>query len=210
MSWLLQLKLIPLFNFYLALTLFASTALRMRQYWAVIHLVRTFGGRWPRLLKLVSAHRSVLITWGTVLPLVVSLGMLVIQMLASRLVFPQAHLAVDQLLDSWVACSVVAVCGAAMVAFDVWGIFDVGEVDRRELEKYFDQAEYWLRSWAAPMVRIFTFGWIHPRRMVAKEVQSALVSASEMLNYNLWWIAAQAGLRLLFGGALWVSWAWLG
>jgi hypothetical protein len=210
MSWLLELKLIPLLDFYLAMAFFASTALRIRQYWAVIHLIRTFGGRWPNLLKLVSRHKSIFITWGTVLPLVASLGLLVMQMLASRLIFPQAHLSVRQLLDSWLACAAVVVCGVAMIAFDVWGIVDVGEIDRRELEKYFDQAEYWLRSWAAPVVHIFTLGWISPRRIVAREVQSSLVSASAMLNYNLWWVAVQAGLRLLFGLALWLSWAWLG
>jgi hypothetical protein len=30
-----------------------------------------------------------------------------------------------------------------------------------------------------------------------------------LLNYNLWWLVVQATLRLLFGAALWLSWAWL-
>jgi hypothetical protein len=28
----------------------------------------------------------------------------------------------------------------------------VAELDRAELEKYFDQAEYWPRSWTAPAI----------------------------------------------------------
>ena len=40
------------------------------------------------------------------------------------------------------------------------------------LEKYFDQAEYWLRPWTAPVVRVFTFGYINPRQMVATEVRT--------------------------------------
>ncbi|MEO8263332.1 MAG: mannose-6-phosphate isomerase, class I, partial [Pseudolysinimonas sp.] len=39
---------------------------------------------------------------------------------------------------------VLAVTCAAMVAIDVYGAMLVGEVNRSEMEKYFDQAEYWL------------------------------------------------------------------
>ena len=210
MSWLFDLKLIRLFDFYLAVTFLASTVLRIRQYWTILGLVRTFGDRWPKLRTLVTQHRNIFLTWGTVLPLITSLAMLLLQMLASRLVWPDAQLSVSQLVLSLPALIVVSVCGAAMIAFDVWGIFDVGQVDRVELEKYFDKAEHWLTSWQAPVVRFFTFGRIHPRQMVATEVQAALLSASSMLNYNLWWVAVQAALRLLFGLALWLSWAWLG
>ncbi len=209
MHWLTDLKLIRLFDFYLALTFVASLALRFSQYAAILGLVRKFGGRWPLLLKLVSQHRQIFLTWGTVLPLIVSLGMLLLQTLASRLIWPQAHLSVQQLLDAWPALVAVSVCGIGMVAFDLWGIVDVGKVDQAEVETYFDRAEYWLSSWKAPVVRYITFGYIHPRKMVAKEVASALVSTSAMLNYNLWWLALQAGLRFLFGLSLWLSWACL-
>src|SRR4051794_17201952 len=100
MSWLLEIKLIRLFDFYLTATFVASTAMRIRQYHAILTLVRTFGGRWPLLLKLVSQHRNIFLTWGTVLPLIVSLGMLLLQTLASRLVWPEAQLSVDQLLGN--------------------------------------------------------------------------------------------------------------
>ncbi len=209
MSWLYDLKLLHLFDFYLAAAFVASIALRVRQYHAVIGLIRTFGGRWPHLLKLVTQYRHIFLTWGTVLPLFVTLGMFLVQMLASRLVWPDAHLSVEHLLASWPALTAVCVCGVGMIAFDVWGIFDVAEIDRVDLEKYFDQAEYWLRSWAAPVVRFFTLGYVNPRKMVATEVESALLQASAVLNWNLWWLTGQAGLRLLFGLSLWLSWAFL-
>jgi hypothetical protein len=78
-------------------------------------------------------------------------------------------------------------------------------VDRGEVEKYFDQAEFWLRSWAAPVVRTVTFGFINPRRMVAVEVQTALVGASKVLNTNLWWIVLQTALRVGYGLSLWLT-----
>ena len=51
-----------------------------------------------------------------------------------------------------------------MIAFDVWGVVSVSAIDQQEMEKYFDQAEFWLASWTAPVVRIFTLGRINPAR----------------------------------------------
>jgi hypothetical protein len=107
---------------------------------------------------------------------------------------------------SWV-WPVVLAAGAAMAAFDTWGVVSVSSIDQAEMEKYFDQAEYWLRSWTAPVVRFFTLGRINPRQMVAVEVRSSLVGSSQMLNSTLWWVVTQAGLRIAFGLSLWLSYA---
>ena len=45
------------------------------------------------------------------------------------------------------------------------------------------------------------------RRMVNDEVQKALVSASDLLNRNLYLTALQMGLRVAFGLGLWLTWA---
>jgi hypothetical protein len=97
--------------------------------------------------------------------------------------------------------------GLAMFAVDLYGIVVVGGFDRAQMEQYFDQAEYWLRSRAATVVHIFTLGFINPRRMVATEVRKALVAASELLNTTLWWVSLQVSLRLAFGLSLWLTWA---
>jgi hypothetical protein len=102
---------------------------------------------------------------------------------------------------------IVAIIGGVMLAFDVYGIFQVSEVDQPALEKYFDQAEYWLRGWKAPVVRFVTLGIINPRKMVAAEVRSALESVTQMLNYTMWWLSIQGALRIAFGLALWGSFA---
>ena len=78
-----------------------------------------------------------------------------------------------------------------MLAVDLYFILVVGEVDRQQVEPYLDQAEFWLKSWAAPVVKAVTFGIVNPRKMVAVEVQTALVSASKVLNVNLWWVVLQ-------------------
>jgi hypothetical protein len=208
MSWLHDLRLIRLFSFYLALFFCVSTYVRTRQYRAILGLVRNMPGRWPRLLALIREHGNLFLTWGTVMPLLLSLVLLVFNTLASRRLWPRADdFTGAQLLQVWPALPLVMLSGLAMLGLDLYGLWQVGEVDRAEMEKYFDQAEYWLRSRASHVVRIVTLGYINPRKMVAVEVQSALVSASRLINYNLWWMVLQTGLRIAFGLSLWGTYA---
>jgi hypothetical protein len=203
MSWLLDLHLIRLFNFYLAVFFLIGTFIRWRQYKIFLILMGAMPNRWPRLLKLVQQHGHIFVTWGTILPLALMLGLLLINWAALNFIWPQAALTLGQLLGLWPAFIIVSLCGVAMVSFDVYGLVISGRINRAQMESYFDQAEYWLRSWAAPVVRIFTLGYINPRRMVAEEVQKALVSASVLLNTTLWWIIVQTGLRIAYGLSLW-------
>jgi hypothetical protein len=209
MSWLLDLRLIRLFTFYLTLVFILSTGLRVHQYQAIVALVRRVPGRWPRLFQLVKQHGNVFLTWGTIFPLALSLGLLLIQTVANHWIWPHAdqRLTGAVLLELWPALPVVLGCATAMIAFDIYGTVRVGEVDRKMMEKYFDQAEYWLRSWTAPVVRVFTLGYVNPRKMVNQEVRKALESASDMLNNNLWWVIIQTGLRILCGLSLWGTYA---
>ena len=208
MSGLLQLSLIRFFGFYLAVMFLLGTLVRVRQYRAFLNLVRAMPGRWPRLLKLVRQHGHIFLTWGTVMPLALSLALVLAHWVASSLLWPHANgFTVARLLEEWPAVPVVLVCGVAMLALDTYCCVVAGEVDQAEMERYFDQAEYWLRSWTAPVVHLFTLGYINPRQMVAAEVRTALVSASQLLNSTLWWVVAQTGLRILFGLALWGSYA---
>jgi hypothetical protein len=207
MSWLGDLNLIRFFEFYLALTFVASTAMRLRQYETVVRLVRAVPERWPRLLKLVKEHHGVFLTWATVQPGLLALGLYLLHTLACRLVWPHAALTVGQLCELRWFRPFVASLGTAMLAVDLYATFKVGQVDRRLLERYFDQAEYWLRSWVAPVVHVFTLGYVNPRRMVAVEVRKALVEASRLLNTTLWWVSGQVGLRIAFGLSLWLAYA---
>jgi hypothetical protein len=208
MSWLLELRLIRFFGFYLALMFLLSTWVRLRQYGTILGLVRSMPNRWPRLLHLVKQHAHIFLTWGTVLPLVLLLTIFVLNYLASKWLWPAAdEFTMAQLLPLYPLWPVVFFFGMAMTSFDSWGIVSVTAIDQGEMEKYFDQAEYWLKSWTAPVVRVFTLGRINPRQMVAVEVRSALVSSSRMLNNTLWWVVIQAGLRIAFGLSLWASYA---
>jgi hypothetical protein len=206
MSWLPDLHLFRSFEFYLSLLFLVSTFLRIRQYRCVVGLVKGFSARWPRLFEVVKQHRGIFLSRGTIFPLAVSLGLLLAQLLTRRLLWPEADsFTAADLPDAWPAIPVLMLSGLAMVAFDGWATWTVGEIDRGEMEKYFDQAEFWLRSPAARIVRFVTFGFVNPHKIVAVEVQAALVSASKLLKANLWWVSAQAGLRIAFGLSLWAT-----
>jgi hypothetical protein len=207
MSGLRSVNLIHFFDFYLMLMFVVGTLRRLRQYWDTANLVLRGPGRWPLLFKLVKEHRTVFMTWATVLPGLLALALSVVQLLASRLVWPEADLTLGDLTQHWLAVAAVGIVGAAMLGFDLYSIIVVGTVDRAQMEKYFDQAEYWLRSRAATVVRVFTLGFINPRLMVAVEVRKSLTEASRLLNNTLWWVSLQLGLRVAFGLAIWITWA---
>jgi len=213
MSWLLELRPIRLFELYLMFFFILNLYQRIRQYRTVVGLVLSVQSRWPRLFKLVKEHGNLFLTWGTVLPGLLTLGLLLMHTLAYRVVWPQADLPVSRFLEVWPLLPVVIISGAAMVGVDVWLCWRVAEIDRHMLEGYFDQAEYWLRSWTAPVVHVLSLGYINPRRIVGQEVRKALESVSVLLNSSLWWVSLQTGLRIAFGLALWMAWMvdpWLG
>jgi hypothetical protein len=210
---LADINLIHFFDFYLALVFLASILLRIHQYRAFFGLMRGLPGRWPRLMQLMGQHRSLFVTRATVAPALLALGLILLQTLASRLIWPDAAkpevgLTLARLIDHWPALIVVSVLGATMLGVDIYATVTVAEFDRPEMEKYFDQAEYWLKSWTAPVVSVFTLGYINPRRMVAVEVRNALEDATRLLNNTLWWVCGQTGLRVACGLSLWITYAW--
>lgn len=207
-----SLSLIHFLDFYFALMFFAGSIRRLTQYHNVAKLVWAGPQRWPHLMKLLSQYRTLFWTWSMVLPALLALALWIAQILASRFVFPAAGTTEDgltlaRLIEYWPALFAVLPLGLAMASFDVYSLYLVGQIDRELLEKYFDQAEYWLRSRTAHVVRVVSFGYINPRRMVAEEVEKALVEVGDMLNFTLWWVILQMGLRFTFGLSLWLTWA---
>src|SRR5262249_17544170 len=119
--------------------------------------------------------------------------------------WPQAEVTPAFLWQHWLAAPAVGLLGVAMVGFDCYSASRVGKWDHAEVEKQLDQAEYWLKSWTAPVVRGVSFGFINPRKMVGVEIRKALVAASRQLNLSLWWMSLQVSLRIGFGAVLWLA-----
>jgi hypothetical protein len=157
-------------------------------------------------------HRTIFMTWATVAPALLALAIVLAQLVASRAIWPEAGrppagLTTGSLTLHWPALLVVLPLGLAMFAIDLYFLIRIGEIPRETMEKYFDQAEYWLRSGTAHVVRVATFGFVNPRKIVAEEVRKALLVASALLNTTLWWVNLQMGLRFSFGLSLWLTWA---
>src|SRR4051794_14815586 len=186
MTSLLHLNLIHFLDFYFSFMFFVSTWRRIGQYRNIGRLALTGPTRWPLLLRLVNEHRMVFLTWSTVMPALLALALSLVQLVASRGVWPEAGrppegLTIERLLDHWPALFIVIPLAAVMLGMDVYSFVGVGRIDRELMEKYFDQAEYWLKSRTAHVVRIATLGYVNPRKMVAEEVRKALVAASDLL-----------------------------
>jgi len=206
MNWLKSLNLIALFDYYLILTFFLSTLMRYRQYRAITSLVLSAPGRWSKLLQLLSAQRSVFFGWQTLVPVALTFALMLAHVLAYNLVWPAARVTPPDLWQHWPALLTLVILGGGMLVLDYDACFNIWEVNRAEIEPYLDQAEYWLRSWVAPAVKIITFGFVNPRQMVHEEVRKALTHASVDMKQMMWRWALQIAVRLLFGLTLWLTW----
>ncbi|HZZ78931.1 MAG TPA: hypothetical protein VFE62_10460 [Gemmataceae bacterium] len=207
-----SLNLIHFLDFWFALMFFAGLWRRFGQYQNAARLALSMPGRWPNLLKLVSQYRTVFWTWSMLMPALLALFLWLAQMMMSRLVLPAAGspqdgLSIARLFEEWPALFVVGPLGLAMFLFDLYSLYVVGRIDRPMLEKHFDQAEYWLQSRTADVIRIATFGRFDPRKIVASEVETALIAVGDSLNFTLWWVIIQTGLRFAFALSLWLTWA---
>jgi hypothetical protein len=152
-------------------------------------------------------HRAIFLTWTTLRPAALALSIAVVHMIASRVIWPRAHLTIGSLFQYWYVLPIVALTFVPMLAVDCYFLIRVGRIDREETAKYLDQAEHWLTSWKAPVVRFLTLGYVDPRRMVSAEVRNALTSLSDLINRNFYWMSLQMGLRVIFGLVLWGVWA---
>jgi len=199
--------LINLFSFYLTVILVLGTLRRLRQYRDIVHLTTGMPGRWPRVLKQIKQHWWMFFTWSTFRPAIVAILLLAVQMVCSRIIWPKAILTLQDLGVEWWMGPMVAITAIAMLGVDLYFIVRVGKIDRRETERYLDEAEHWLTSWKSPVLKVLTFGLVNPHKIVAKEVKKALEDGRGLLNRNLWWISLQALNRVLFGLTLWICWA---
>jgi hypothetical protein len=202
-----SVNLIRLFDFYLVSMFLLSTLRRLGQYRAVGALMMSAPGRWPRLLQEMRKHRAIFFTWTTLRPAALALALSVVNMLAARVIWPHADLTLADLLHHWYYLPAIIMTLCPMLGIDIYFLVRVGRVDRVETAKYLDQAEHWLTSWKAPVVRFLTLGYVDPRRMVSEEVRNAMTALSDLMNRNFYWMSLQVGMRVIFGLALWSAWA---
>lgn len=200
-------NLLRLFDFYLMLMLLLGVYRRRTVYRDALYL--TFGfllKKWPRLWLRFQQHRAVLINRATMKPVIFTLILMAVQMIATRVLFPDATVTLRELLEPWWHLAIVLAAFVPMVAVDLYFIIRVGTFDRVETIKSFQQAETWAGTWRTKMVRAATLGFVNPDRIVDAQVKDGLSQLSATLIWAMWWVSVQVVLRTLFGLALWTMW----
>lgn len=200
------LNLIRVFDFYVTLMFVISLVRRWDVYVNAVRLLISVRGRWPKLISRLSEHSSLILNRAFFRPALLALGLTVTQLLASRIIFPQAVLLGEQLQAEWWWVPLIFLPLVPMLLVDIYFVVRVGKFDHDETVKYFDQAEGWL-GWKGPLVRVLTLGIVDPQRMVDDEVKKNLTEYQSTLQASLWWVSVQIGLRLTFGLTLWAVWA---
>jgi hypothetical protein len=202
-------NLIRVFDFYVTIMFIISFVRRWDVYWNAIRILVAVRGRWPKLIERLGEHKSLILNWSFFRPALLAVFVAAVQLIVSRVLFPQAVLTGPQLRQEWWLVAVILVPLVPMLAVDLYFIIRVGRFDHNETVKYFDQAESWL-GWKGPLVRALTLGIVNPRKMVDEEVKKSLAEMQTTLTSSLWWVIAQTGLRLTFGLTLWTLWAFHG
>jgi hypothetical protein len=208
LTWLNTLNLLNVFNYYLIAGFITSTAINFRRYRAILGLLYSFPSRWPKLLELVKKHRSVFFGWPTLLAIGLAFVLMLSNSLAIRLVWPQARVTLEQLWGHRLALAAVVLAGGLMLFLDVKAILTVGRFDRAALEANLDRAESWMKSWMAPAVRVVTFGFVNPRKIVGVEVQRALANANWVVIGGMWRLSLRTGAQFTVGLLLWLTWVY--
>jgi hypothetical protein len=200
-------NLIRVFDFYLAAMFVLGFARRYTLYWDTLRILVAVRGRWPRLLDRLKLHHGVLVTREVIRPLLLALALTVVQLVCSRVIWPQAQLAVGEVLDSGWRLAILLAAMVPMVAVDVYFLIRVGRINRASTEQYLDLAERWLSGWRSPVVRAVTLGYVNPQRMVDEEVRKGLGQLGRTVSWAAWWAAVQVGCRVACGLTIWLLWA---
>lgn len=200
-------NLIRLFDFYLAAMFVLGVSRRYVVYWDAVRLAVGLRGRWPNLVERLRQHHGVLLTRDVLRPAAVALGLIAIQMICSRVIWPQAAVTMAEVTGNWWRSLMAGLALVPMLAVDVYFLVRVGRFDRRETEVYLDQAEHWLRTWKTPLIRAATLGYVNPQRIVDDEVRRGMTQLGETVSWVAWWMSVQVGSRVAFGLTIWLLWA---
>jgi len=207
MTELAAANLIRVFDFYLALMFLLGLSRRYPLYWNTLTLLISVRGRWPKLLERMKKNHNVLMTGEVIRPLIVAGGLMIVQFLCSRLIFPNAKLQVSEVFSEILSTVLFLLGALPMFTVDLYFLIAVGRFDRVEAEKYMDHAESWLGSWKGSAVRYATLGYVNPQRVVDREVQRSLIQLGKTVSWAAWWVSIQVVCRTACGLVIWLLWA---
>lgn len=207
MSSLSNTNLIALYSFYLAAMFLLSLMRRWTVYLDTLLILIVVRGRWPKLIERMAEHKKEVLNRSTIRPVALALLLMTLQMIASRMIWPQAKYPISALFDPLWQLLPFTLALLPMLAVDTYFLIAVGRFNRAETMKYLDQAERWAGSWKAKAVRTITLGAIDPEKQVDEGVKRGLNELGLTVSWAMWWVSVQIALRLLFGLTIWLLWA---
>jgi len=131
------MNLLRLFEFYLMAMFVISTMRRLELYRAVIQLVIALARRYQKLLGKVTQHSGAFLTMSIFIPMIGTLLLWLIQIILTRVVFPDAELLASNLSKRWWCWPAVIIPALLVVTIDTYFLIRVGKIDADETEKYF-------------------------------------------------------------------------
>jgi hypothetical protein len=134
------------------------------------------------------------------------LGLMLIQFLVSRLIFPEANVTWGDAHSTWWRVVLLLLGTVPMLLVDGYFLIFVGQFDRQGTEKSLDMAERWLGSWKANAIKVATLGFVNPRKMVDDELQKGLVQLRATVRWTAWWVSIQIACRMACGFTIWLIW----
>ena len=206
MTGLLETNLIKHFDFYLAFMMVLSLWRRWRVYTDAGRLAFSTFFRRQKLMGRLGEHKHLLLSGDVIRPLLVMIGLTVVQWICSRLIWPSAKVPLSHILElPWQLALLIAVF-VPMFAVDLYFLIRVGKLDHGGTADYLDYAERWL-GWRGKAVRIGTLGIVNPKKIVDSEVKKSLHNLRKMAGWAMWWSSVQCALRVAFGLTIWLIWS---
>src|SRR5277367_5401322 len=95
------LNLIRLFDFYLTMMFLVSFLRRWEVYLNAVRVMIVVRGRWPRLIQRLGEHKSIILNWSFFRPAILALILMIVQLIASRMLWPNAVLTGQELREEW-------------------------------------------------------------------------------------------------------------
>ena len=207
MNTLANTNLIRLFDFYLLMMFVIGLLRRWAMYRDIVLLTGAAIIRRPNLVRQLGANRELLMTRQILVPVILAIGLMGIQFILSRLIWPQATMTIREASKDWWRVALLIGTFVPMFAVDLYFLIRVGQIDRNEAMKQLHRAEHWLTSWQGSAIRWVTMGYVNPRKMVDDQLRDGLSWFGLLIAWSMWWVTVQVTLRVAFGLTVWLLWA---
>jgi hypothetical protein len=192
---------------YLILTFVLSVLIRFRQYQSNVRFAWQFPQQWPSVLEVIKQHSTIFLTWTTLLPVAITLGILLMHTLCYRVIWAEAAVSPAGLQSHGVVLACLIPISLWMVCLDLATLFRASQLDFAEIEKNLSKGEFALNSRAMSALRFATLGLFDPRKYVENRVADSLHGVRLALLAQLRRWSFHTAVRIAFGFLLWFGYA---